>query len=79
MSTVAENFGVGDQLGVMVDVTEPIIEFYAFLPEFQVVSGGSATASLAMLQGIQVLARAKSDVDSSFPIAASYIDSIDRG
>ena len=36
----------------------------------------AAAAFLAMLQGLQVLARAKADIDSFLPAAVSYIDSI---
>ena len=36
----------------------------------------AGAAFLAMLQGLQVLARAKDDVDSFYPAAGSYIDSI---
>ena len=38
----------------------------------------AATAFLAMLQGLQVLARAKGDVKAFGPAAASYVDSISR-
>lgn len=43
---------------------------------FQGSTHDAATAYLAMLQGLQVLARASSDVETFFAAAASYVDSI---
>lgn len=43
---------------------------------FQGSSEDAATAFLAMLQGLQALARAKGELDSFFPAASSYIDSL---
>ena len=46
--------------------------------EFRGSPEAAATAFLATLQGLQVLARAKDDVDCFWPAASSYIDSIAR-
>lgn len=44
--------------------------------DYKGTAAAAAAAFLAMLQGLQVLARAKGEVDSFLPAAESYIDSI---
>lgn len=46
--------------------------------EFEGTAEEAASAFLAMLQGLQILARAKGDFDLLYPAAESYINSITR-
>ena len=84
LSNNCEDFS-GELKGEMQETVSIVIERYAELfdagrtagtLDFQGSPHEAATAFLAMLQGLQVLARARNDLGSFLPAATAYIDSI---